>query len=351
MRGQYQIIARQVPITRLIEDPATPEKLKKRLLLLQQLREFAEHQLALPVDGHYLKYADLQRPFVVWNVEAAPEFSMESKGWWYPLVGKLEYRGFFNEKQARDYAHWLGGRGYDVQVGGVAAYSTLGWFKDPVLNTFIFDSEPIFAETVFHELAHQRLFASGDKEFNEGYATFVGREGVRAWLRSQTNAAALAQYDLFLRREDDFAALVARTKTKLEKLYGDEQTEEGKVRAGRFTPGGLTQPQLRAAKHAIFEEMAAKYRELSEGWDAAASRDWWFKSPLNNAKINAVAAYHDLVPGFERLFDLNGGRLSDFHREAERLAKMDKKERHQWLRALPDLNSSSESLLPSGRKP
>lgn len=343
VRGQYQIIALQEPITELLQDASTSEQLRQRFLLLQQLRAFAEHQLALPVDGHYLKYADLKRPFVVWNVEAAPEFSMEPKGWWYPFVGKLEYRGFFNEKQARDYAEWLKGRGYDVQVGGVTAYSTLGWFKDPVLNTFIFDPSPIFAETIFHELAHQRLFAGGDKDFNEGYATFVGREGVRQWLRSQTNFARLDEYNLFLKREDEFAALVTKTKTKLEKLYGDEMTEEGKVRAGKFTPGALSPTELRSEKQRIFTQMQAEYREFSRDWDKDASKDWWFSRPLNNARINSVAAYHDFVPGFEKLFEANGGRLTDFHREAERLAKMDKKERHSWLRALTQTDSSTNS--------
>src|SRR5512140_1396453 len=138
-RGQYQIFAHEHSIEALLRDPKTPEKLKKRFELLLALRVFADKELRLPVDGHYRKYVDLHRPFVVWNVQAAPEFSMEPKTWWYPLVGSLAYRGYFFQPYATNYAAYLRQQGYDVAVGGVEAYSTLGWFKDPVLNTFIFE--------------------------------------------------------------------------------------------------------------------------------------------------------------------------------------------------------------------
>src|SRR5439155_11115609 len=157
--GQYALLTHQQSIEKLASAPATPSPLKEKLRLVQDLRVFAKQELKLPVDGHYRTYVDVHRPFVVWNVEAAPEFSMEPKSWWYPLVGSLDYRGYFSERGAQRYGRWLEKKGYDVYIGGVEAYSTLGWFKDPVLNTFIFNAEPDLAETIFHELGHQRVFA------------------------------------------------------------------------------------------------------------------------------------------------------------------------------------------------
>jgi predicted aminopeptidase len=332
-RGQYRILARQEPVQKLMEDPRTVTSLRERFDLVMQLRNFAEKQLLLPVNGHYRKYADLGRPFVVWNVEAAPEFSMEPKGWKYPFVGRLEYRGYFEEKQARKYAASLKQQGYDVHIGGVTAYSTLGWFKDPLLNTFIHDPEPFLAETLFHELGHQLLFASGDKDFNEAYATFIGREGVRRWLRAKGDEATLAKYEEFITQEDQFALLVERTRARLEVLYGDERTEDGKVRATKRKRGvGLE--QLKKEKEQIFESMRADYEAMKKSWNSKSTWDGWFSRPLNNAKLNSVAAYYDFVPAFEKLLAINHGKLTEYYAAAERLSHLSRAERHERLRAL-----------------
>ena len=135
--GQYEILAKREPIPEVIARPDTRPALREKLQLVLDIREFAERELHLKTDGHYADYADLGRRYVVWNVYAAPEFSLEPRKWWYPIVGRLKYRGFFSEKDARAYGEQLAREGYDVCVGGVDAYSTLGFFKDPVLNTFI----------------------------------------------------------------------------------------------------------------------------------------------------------------------------------------------------------------------
>ena len=231
VKGQYQLVVNRQAIDKLVVNPQTPARLKQQLQLLQKLRGFAEHDLKLPVDGHYTKYVDVHRPFVVWNVEAAPEFSMQPKSWWYPVVGSLEYRGYFSQRGARDYGEWLKKKGYDVYVGGVEAYSTLGWFKDPALNTFIFNPEAALAETIFHELGHQRVFARGDTDFNEAFATTVGEEGARRWLQAKGDIAALENYLAELKRTRQFASLISQTHQRLEALYGDERTEDGKVKA------------------------------------------------------------------------------------------------------------------------
>ena len=285
------------------------------------------------MDGHYRKYVDVHRPFVVWNVEAAPEFSMEPKSWWYPLVGSLDYRGYFSERGAQRYGRWLEKKGYDVYIGGVEAYSTLGWFKDPVLNTFIFNAEPDLAETIFHELGHQRVFARGDTDFNEAFATTVGQEGARRWLQSKGDAVIRSNYLAELRRTREFARLIMTTRERLQALYGDERNEEGKVKATK-KKRDVPRESLREEKRQLFARLQGEYAELKKQWGGETDYDDWFAKPLNNAKLNSVAAYYDLVPGFEHLLELNGGDLEKFYAAAERLALQPKKERQQRLRTL-----------------
>jgi predicted aminopeptidase len=192
VRGQWQLLTDTESIPKLIARTNTPPELRAKLELVLSLREFAGRELKLKPNGHYRSYVDVGRRFVVWNVYATPEFSLEDKTWWYPVVGALSYRGYFREDLARQCAERLADRGWDVHVGGIEAYSTLGWFRDPVLNTFIHQPPPHLAETIFHELAHQRVFVKADTEFNEAFATAVAQAGVRRWLAAAGSAAANA---------------------------------------------------------------------------------------------------------------------------------------------------------------
>ena len=331
--GQYEILSRQEPIQKLIDNPKTSARLKERLELVKALRVFAGQDLKLPVDGHYQKYADLHRPYVVWNVEAAPEFSLQPKSWWYPLVGSLEYRGYFSRKAAEKYAVTLRKKHYDVYVAGVEAYSTLGWFKDPVLNTFIHHRDAELAEILFHELGHQRVFARGDEDFNEAFATTVGQVGARRWLEKKGEVAERERYLAQLRRSDQFVHLIMKTREKLIALFGDQRTEEGKLKASRKAQGAEAD-ELRRKKREVFENLQKEYARLKETWGGSNEYDEWFSQEVNNARLNSVAAYYDLLPAFEHLLELNGGDLEKFYAEAERLSKKPKKERQQWLRAL-----------------
>jgi predicted aminopeptidase len=330
IKGQYELVTHRQSIQKLVSAPDTPARLKKQLELIQKLREYASRELKLPVNGHYLKYVDVQRPFVVWNVEAAPEFSLEPKTWWYPVVGSLEYRGYFSEHRATNYAASLRLKNLDVFVGGVEAYSTLGWFKDPVLNTFIFNPEADLAETLFHELGHQRVFARSDTDFNEAFATVVGEEGARRWLRAKSDMDMYEKYLRQLKRTRQFVQLITKTRHQLETLYGDEQTEEGKLKATHKNQG-VAPALLRQRKQEILQQMQAEYRTLKSEWPGETNYDAWFARPVNNAQLNSVAAYYDLVPGFEHLLKLNEGDLEKFYAAAERLAAMSKKERREWL--------------------
>ena len=343
IKGHCQVVAHEQKIKKLLADPQTPAPLKAKLQLVQSLRAFAASDLQLPVDGHYEKYADVHRPFVVWNVEAAPEFSLEPKSWWYPFVGSLEYRGYFSKVGAQTYGAWLQTKGYDVYLGGVTAYSTLGWFKDPVLNTFIFDPEPDLAETLFHELGHQRVFASGDTDFNEAFATTVGQEGARRWLRAKGDQAALEKYLAALRRTAQFARLVRNTRERLETLYGDERTEARQDQGDPKEPLGPPE-QLRRQKQQLLDRLQQEYAQLKAQWGGNTEYDDWFARPPNNAQLNSVAAYYDLVPGFERLLEQNGGDLARFYEAADQLSHQPKAERHQRLRSLGSAAAGSAFL-------
>jgi predicted aminopeptidase len=337
IKGQYQIFAHQHDVEKLIADPKTPEDLRARLQLVERLRAFAKAELKLPVDGHYQRYVDLHRPYVVWNVQAAPQFSLQQKTWWYPLVGSLEYRGYFSESAATNYAAHLANKGDDIYVDGVEAYSTLGWFKDPLLNTFIDRNEPELAEVIFHELGHQRVFARGDTDFNEAFATTVGQEGARRWLQSNGNTNLLAKYAASLKRNDQFVHLIMSTREQLRKAYGDTLDKDGKIKAAKTPP--LPPDQLRAEKQRIFADLRHNYQELKASWGGFTGYDAWFARELNNAQLNTIANYYDFLPGFQRVLELNGGDLEKFYTEVERLSNMSKDERHQWLRDLAKGNS------------
>jgi predicted aminopeptidase len=345
IKGQCQVLARQEPVAKVLTNATTPEALRRQLLLTTKLRAFAERELSLPVNGHYRRYADLGRPFVVWNVQAAREFSLQPKTWWYPIVGNLEYRGYFSREGAEDYARYLEGRGYDIFVGGISAYSTLGWFKDPLLNTFVFDPEPILAETLFHELAHQRAFAGGDTDFNEAFATTVGEEGAKRWLRAGADQSLLTNYLAQLQRTREFVALTGKARQQLESLYGDWRNDRGEVRAARHPPS-LPPETLRQRKEAILEELRRDYQNLNLRWGGTGEDDAWFERLANNAQLNSVAAYYDLVPAFERLLKLGGNDLEKFYAAVGRLAKMSTHDRHAWMLNLVDAGSGEGATAP-----
>ncbi len=332
VKGESQILANRKSIDKLIDDPHTPDDLRQKLQLVQRMRAFAKNSLALPVDGYYLKYSDVHRPYVVWNVQAAPQFSLQPKTWWYPVVGSLEYRGYFSERGATNYARHVRKKGYDVYVDGVEAYSTLGWFKDPVLNTFISRSEPDLAEVLFHELGHKRVFARGDTDFNEAYATTVGQEGARRWLKANGNTNLLDKYETALARDNQFVHLILSTREKLEQIYGDTLDNDGKVKAAKTPP--LPPGQLKEQKQRVFAELRANYEALKASWGGYQGYDEWFSRELNNAQLNTIANYYDYLPSFKRLLELNGGNLERFYEEVERLSKISKDERHQQLRDL-----------------
>jgi predicted aminopeptidase len=328
VRGQSQILKERKPIADLIADPDTSPKLKAKFELILRLRTFAQSDLKLPINRHYLTYVDLNRRFAVWNVHAAPEFSLEPKRWWYPFVGSLKYRGFFAEADARQCAARLEANGDDVYVEGVEAYSTLGWFADPLMNTFIYHSEPALAETLFHELAHQRLFFGGDTDFNEAFATAVADEGVRRWFQAANDEPAYHRYLAESQRNKQFVSLVLETRELLQALYGET--------TGFFhrPTQGSGAPWLREEKAKLINQFRQNYQKLKESWGGRADYDGWFAQSLNNAQLNTIAVYYELVPGFQALLEQQGGDLEAFYREVHKMHRLTTIERRQRLRRL-----------------
>jgi predicted aminopeptidase len=252
-------------------------------------------------------------------------------------VGKQKYRGYFALAGATNYAGALARSGFDTYVGGVAAYSTLGWFKDAAMNTFIFDEDPCLAELIFHELSHQKVFARGDTDFNEAFATTVGEEGARRWLRACRDPGMLAKYERALERHYEFVGLVSRTRKRLEAVYGDTRGEDGELRPTRRGVGDET--ELEPKKRKVFDGLMREYEALKAGWGGDPAYDNWFSRDLNNAKLNSVAAYYDLVPGFRALLDHEKGDLKAFYSAAEKLAKRPRKERRELLRSFVEPSS------------
>ncbi len=316
--GEYEILAHREPIPELIANPKTAPSLKRKFEQVLEIRDFARQDLKLPTDDQYLKYVDLHRPYVVWNVNVAPALSLTPKTWWFPVVGRASYRGYFVESRARGYSEIFVKKGWDVYVDGVETYSTLGWFQDPILNTFINESESYLAEVIFHELTHQRLFVPGDTEFNESLATAVSEEGVRRWCQASNRQAVYERYLLSLGHEKDFAQLVIAARDRLKAVYKDPQ---------------LSDPAKLERKNQIIGQLRADYAALKKHWGHKESGyDHWFAEPINNAKLNTVSAYFDLVPCFHAMLRASGGNLDDFFHAVEQLAKLPLKQRHAALR-------------------
>lgn len=322
--GQLDVWRRERPIEEVLADPSVTRALKDRLERALEIRMFASRELGLPDNRSYRSYADLGRPFVVWNVFAAPEFSLKPVEWCFLFAGCVAYRGYFDREDAERFAASLEKQGYEAYVGGVPAYSTLGWFADPVLNTVIHYSNPRLARLLFHELAHQVVYARGDTVFNESFAVAVEKEGVRRWLEQRGSPGDRTDYDRATARREGFIHLVQSYHGKLKALYAS----------------GLDREAMRARKKQLFEELRRDYRALKTGWGGFAGYDRWFERGVNNAQLASVAVYTLKVPAFEALLEREGGEFPRFYAAVRELAALPKEERDARLR----------ELSPSGNK-
>jgi predicted aminopeptidase len=318
VRGQFEIYSRTRPIAAVIADPDSSPALKEKLRRVLEIRDYASQALALPDNDSYRVYADLKRPYALWNVFATPELSLKPIEWCFLFTGCVSYRGYFSREQAEAFADKLRAAGDDVYVGGVRMYSTLGWFDDPVLNTIIQRPLPEIAGLVFHELAHQRLYVKGDTTFSESFAVTVELEGIRRWLKSNGAGAEFAEYRNQLKRRDDFIALMMKYRDRLDALYRSDATIEAK----------------RADKRRIIAALRAEYLRVKAGWNGYSGYDQWFAQDLNNAYFVSIGTYYQLVPAFQALLADNLGDLPAFYRAAEQIAKLPEEERMAALNKL-----------------
>lgn len=323
---RLMVSRRAIPV--LVERANTPPELRTGLVRVLALREFARTNLGLPVGSQYVDYVALGRSYVAWNVSAAPEFSMNARSWWYPMIGAQDYRGYFNEADARRFAQRLERQGYDVAVGGVEAYSTLGWFPDPILSPFLQKRPEELAELLFHELAHQIVYVSGDTDFNEAFATAVAREGLRRWLTSEGSENDWRRCQEIWAREHAFVRLVLACKRELEDLY---------MKQPRSTPE--EERRLRELKQEALDQLRVRYEVLRRPWHTGVHFDGWFREPVNNARINMMDTYYHWVPAFEALLRECHGSLPAFYQQVRRLGRLSSAKRHHALRVLAPRSS------------
>lgn len=328
LQGHANIMTARQDFAKMIEASSTPEALRARMIEARAIRKFAVDELALPDNGSYRSYVDVGEEAVTWAVFAAPELSMAPQTWCFPIYGCVPYRGYFSKKSAAEFAEELQRQGLDVYVAGITAYSTLGWSSDPLLSTMLTQGDTYLAEVVFHELAHQRVYISGDSEFNEAFAVAVETTGVRRWLRAAGDNAGLRRYETDRSRRTQFAALVSRTRDELTEIY------QG--------PGNLD--EKRVAKMATIERLRSRYRRMRDrSWGGYDAYDAWFDAPINNAKLAAVSVYSEQVTAFLRLFELCSGDYAQFYASVQQLGKLDKRNRADALKTADRCSAAAQS--------
>ncbi len=318
VRGQMEIWRESRSIEKVLADPVVSDEVKNKLRLALEIREFAVDELGLPDSGSYTDFVDLDRPYVVWSVFVAPELSLEPEEWCFLVVGCVNYRGYFAKQDALDFAQRYAEQDYDVYVGGVPAYSTLGWFDDPVPNTILGYADEDFAGLIIHELAHQAVFAKGDTVFNESFATTVERIGVARWLTARGSLSRIGEYQRRKSRDDAIVAMVLECRDRLEALYSSDVSDANK----------------RIEKRRLIGELKDQYTKDTSKWPAYWGYKHWFDNPINNAQLLSVATYNDLIPAFDKLLKKYDGDLSRFYQAAGELADMEKSQRKHALDTL-----------------
>jgi predicted aminopeptidase len=316
--GQGALIVHRRAVSEMVRDPTTDPKLSARLQLAQQARRFASLRLGLPDNRSYNGYVDLHRPFVVWTVFATPRFSVEAVPQCFPVTGCVAYRGWFSEADAGADAARLQARGDDVWIGGVPAYSTLGWFADPILSSMLRWDDDELDGTIFHELAHQLIYVKGDTTFNESFATFVQAEGLRQWRQSR---GLPAQDGHVQTMDEEFNQLALDLRARLKTVYAS----------------GTNASVMAAAKQYEIEKFRAHYILWRDrNWPNDHRYDVWVAAPINNAQLLPFGLYNQWTPAFAVLFQRAERNWPAFYASVRELARKPKARREKLLQALLD---------------
>ena len=306
INGHANILNQQRLVEDVLNDQTVSPSIREKLLNLVEARRYASNELLLPDNDSYRQYSDIKRQFVVWNVVATRPLSLKAKQWCYVFIGCMSYRGFFDEKKAQNYANELQQQGWDVYVGGVKAYSTLGWFDDPILNTMLYASEARRVGLLFHELAHQLVYRKNDSIFNESFATTIEQEGLRRWFMNKGNKKNHEDYLQANQRDQQFHQLLLKTQSELGKIYsrniGDNEKLRDKVKQ--------------------FQQLKSDYRQLKISWGNVSAYDAWMAKDLNNAHLALIATYNKLIPQFQSLLSQSGNNLDHFYQEVKNLSAL-----------------------------
>ena len=313
IRGHMDLMNRKRSVSEVLDDPAAPQTLKDRLELVQEARRFSIEELGLPDNGSYRSYADLEREFVVWNVLAAPEFSLQAKQWCFPVAGCVAYRGYFEEKAAYREAEKLSEDGYDVVVGGVSAYSTLGRFSDPVLNTMMRWEDTDLIATLYHELAHQKVYVKSDTQFNESFATAVAEIGIERWFADRKEPGLL---NVYLERK-------ALRRKVLQLVEG------AKIRLAALYDSGIEEAEMRQRKDVVLDKLSRDVRLLLKG--NGGTVPGWLSEALNNARLVSLGLYEGWLPAFREIYKDCNGKMDCFYDAARTLADLPRDERYAGL--------------------
>ena len=314
VQGQLHILFSRESLDQVIENPNTSVELRRNLQQAKIIRQYASNHLALPENKSYLYYVDLKRPYVVWNVFAAPEFSLSPISWCYPLIGCVSYRGYFSKNDALREAEQLEASNLDVAVAGIAAYSTLGWFNDPLLNTMLHWQQRTLAGLIFHELSHQIIYIKNETSFNEAFATSVERLGTIQWLL-ESLPDQIDNYLIYLSAQSDFRALLLETRKQLDNLYKSP----------------LNNNKKRKQKESLITRMKLDYQKLKQKWPKHLHFDAWFSKPVNNARLTSAMTYLHDIPAFFQIFIEEKGRWPEYYRHVSELENLSPEKRKSLI--------------------
>jgi len=315
--GQWKLMHARQDVQALLNNPDTSPELARDLKTADRIMSFARDSLDLPGNGSYSSYVEIEGEALVWNVVATEEFSLDAKTWCFPVAGCVPYRGYFNQQKARKFAQGLDDKGMDVHISPAAAYSSLGWFDDPLLSTMFSGSDIRLAAYLFHELAHQRLYVKDDGQFNEAYASFVEETGVKAWLESNQRQAELNKWLKLQDVSTEFTTLIDQLRSRLTGLYAGDEPDVVK----------------RRHKSDAFFSFTKSYQQMvTERWGGEPYYAAWFEEPLNNAKLALYTTYEGGHCAFQQLWLESGGQLAEFHRLAEKKSRLQKELRTEWLK-------------------
>ncbi len=316
MVGQYNVLSNRIDIETLIADENTPAALKQKLETVFHIRAFSAIEMQMNIGNSYSQYSDIKRDYVVWNITATPELSLTRYQWCYPIIGCQNYRGYFKQKAAESETDQLKQQGFDIWMGGVTAYSTLGWFDDPILNTFVYREDSDLAALLIHELSHQILYIKDDTAFNESFATAVEIEGLRRWLISINQEPLMRRHQLKIKEKDLFISTVSASMNRLKTVYESDLSDDAK----------------RVQKHQIIEAMKEEYTQGIRDSHLSGYFTRWFDK-VNNAKLITVSNYYRYVPAFTAMIAESEGDMSQFYETAKKLSEQDKNIRNNILQS------------------